>query len=167
MAWVYKVKYFSYDNILNANLEATQAMLGEAFIAVLRSLERALDDGWATEKKIHIWEDKWLPTPNTHKVISIPRAFKDFPMVSSLIDENTKWWKPDLVNSLFLHFEANEILKIPLSHNLPEDSLIWMGNKRGSFTVKNAYYIAKGLLDAGIAGENSSNHQASPFWKKI
>ena len=33
------------------NLEATQAMLGEAFIAVLRSLERALDDGWATEKK--------------------------------------------------------------------------------------------------------------------
>ena len=149
------------------NLEATQAMLGEAFIAVLRSLEMALDDGWATEKKIHIWEDKWLPTPNTHKVISIPRAFKDFPMVSSLIDENTKWWKPDLVNSLFLHFEANEILKIPLSHNLPEDSLSWMGNKRGSFTVKSAYYVAKGLLDAGIAGENSSNHQASPFWKKI
>ena len=42
-----------------------------------------------------------------------------------------------------------------------------MGNKRGSFTVKIAYYIAKGLLDGGAAGENSSNHQASPFWKKI
>ena len=88
-------------------------------------------------------------------------------MVSSLIDENTIWWKPDLVNSLFLHFEDNEILKIPLSHNLPEDLLIWMGNKRGSFTVKSVYHVAKGLLDGGTARENSSNHQASPFWKKI
>ena len=33
--------------------------------------------------------------------------------------------------------------------------------------MKIAYYIAKGLLDGGTAGENSSNHQASPFWKKI
>ena len=88
-------------------------------------------------------------------------------MVSSLIDENTIWWKPDLVNSLFLHFEDNEILKIPLSHNLPEDLLIWMGNKRGSFIVKSVYHVAKELLDGGTARENSSNHQASPFWKKI
>ena len=71
------------------------------------------------------------------------------------------------MKSLFLQFEANEILKIPLSHNLPEDSLIWLGNKKGSFMVKSVYYVAKKLVETGAAGESSSNHQAAPFWKKI
>ena len=53
-----------------------------------------------------------------------------FPMVSSLIDNDTKWWKVDMVRSIFLPFEANTILKIPMSYNLPEDSLIWIGNKK-------------------------------------
>ena len=118
-------------------------------------------------KRIHIWEDKWLPTPTTHKVISTPRYFGDFPMVSSLIDENSKWWKPDLVKALFLQFEANEILKIPLNHSLPEDSLIWLGNRKGSFTVKSAYYVDKELVELEAASASSSNHLASPFWKKI
>ena len=42
-----------------------------------------------------------------------------------------------------------------------------MGNKKGSFTVKSAYYVVRGLMDAGTTGEKSSNHQASPFWKRI
>ena len=66
-------------------------------------------------------------------------------MVSSLIDKETKWWKPNVVRTLFLPFEADTILKIPLSQRLPEDTLIWIGNKRGVFTVKNAYYIAAKL----------------------
>ena len=72
-----------------------------------------------------------------------------------------------LMKSLFLYFKANEILKISLSHNLPEDSLIWLGNKKGTFKVKRAYYVAKELVEIGTVGESSSNHQASPFWKKI
>ena len=115
----------------------------------------------------YILKSKWLPTPTTHKVISTLRDFDDFPMFTSLIDENSKWWKPDLVKSLFLHLEANEILKIPLSHNLPEDSLIWLGKKKGSFTMKSAYYVAKELEEFGATSTSSSNHLASPFWKKI
>ena len=63
-----------------------------------------------------------------------------------------------MVKYLFLHFEANEILKIPLSHNLAEDSLIWLGNKKGSFMVKSVYYVTKKLVKAGVAGESSANH---------
>lgn len=71
----------------------------------------------------------WLPTPITFKVISPPTNFGDFPMVSSLIDKDTKWWKADVVYPIFLPFKASTILLIPLSYNLPEDSLIWIGNK--------------------------------------
>jgi len=75
-------------------------------------------------KLIHIWDDKWLPTPSTFKVISPPNDIPQFPMVSSLIDPLTRWWNVDFIRASFLSFEANIILKIPLSHTLPEDKII-------------------------------------------
>ena len=77
-------------------------------------------------KLIIIWEDKWLPTPTTYKVISPPQPFDDFPMVFVLIDEDTKKWKVDTLKSLFLPFEVETILNIPLSYNLPKDKIIWV-----------------------------------------
>nr|POF09672.1 putative ribonuclease h protein [Quercus suber] len=88
-------------------------------------------------------------------------------MASSFIDENSKWWKPDLVKALFLQFEGNEILTIPLSCSFPEDSLIWLGNRNDSFSVKSAYYVAKDLVESEAKGASSSSHLASPFWRKI
>ena len=99
-------------------------------------------------KQIHIWDDKWLPTPSTHKVISPPVSLPIYPMVSSLIDPATKWWRAEMIRAAFLPFEADAILKIPISHNLPDDKLIWMGNNWGEFTVKNAYHVAHGLVEA-------------------
>ena len=124
MAQVYRAKYFPYDDILSAKLESNLSYAWRSIFNSLEVIRKRTRWRVGNGKRIHIWEDKLLPTPTTHKVIATLRAFEDFPMVSSLIDENTKWWKPDLVNSLFLHFEANEILKIPLSHNLPKDLLI-------------------------------------------
>ena len=84
-------------------------------------------------KLIHIWDDKWLPTPTTYKVISPPKDFGDFPMVLSLIDEDTKRWRRDRLDEIFLPFEVETILNIPISHHLPKDSIIWMGNKKRNF----------------------------------
>ena len=79
-------------------------------------------------------------------------------MVSSLIDEDIKWWKMDLVRSIFLAHEVATILKIPISFRLPDDQLVWIGNKRGSFTVKSAYYIAMRMVDDQEFGEYSAVH---------
>ena len=124
MARVYKAKCFPYDDILNAKLGSNPSYAWRSIFNSLEVIRKGTRWRVGNGKRIHIWEDKWLPTPTTHKVISTPRVFDDFSIVSSLIDENSKWWKLDLVKSLFLHFEANEILKIYLSHSLPEDSLI-------------------------------------------
>ena len=124
MARVYKAKCFPYDDILNAKLGSNPSHAWRSISNSLEVIRKGTRWRVGNGKRIHIWEDKWLPTPTTHKVISTLRVFDDFPMVASFIDENSKWWKLDLVKSLFLHFEAKEILKIPLSHSLPEDSLI-------------------------------------------
>ena len=116
---------------------------------------------------IHIWENKWLPTPTTYKVISPPRLFDDFPMVSALIDEATRRWKVDTLKSLFLPFEVETILNIPLNYNLPEDKIIWVGNKKGGFSVKSAYCVALTVLNPLERGECSSGDPRTPLWKRI
>ena len=95
-----------------------------------------------------------------------PKSFNDYPRVSVLIDRDTRRWKGDVVRSLFLHFEARTILNIPLCHSLPKDQIIWVGNRKGEFSVKSAYYITVGVIDTLEEGESSSGDSRSPLWKK-
>ena len=57
-------------------------------------------------------------------------------MVSSLIDNDTKWWKVDVVRSIFLPFEANTILKIPLSTTFLRIALYGLAIKRYIYRQK-------------------------------
>ena len=108
-----------------------------------------------------------MPTPTTYKVISPPKLFGDFPMVSSLIGRDTKRWKADIVNSIFLPFEVNTILNIPLSYNLHENKIIWVGNRKEEFTVKSAYYIALKVIEANDEGESSIGDSRNALWKRL
>lgn len=72
-----------------------------------------------------------------------------------------------MVKALFLPFEVETILKIPLSQNFPEDKLIWIGNKRGVFIVKSAYFIAAKLQVVKDGGECSSGDLNAQIWKKL
>ena len=64
-------------------------------------------------------------------------------------------------------FEAEIILKIPLSQNLPEDNLIWIGNKKGVFSVKSAYFIAANLQTDSDVGESSSRNSNAHLWRAL
>ena len=88
-------------------------------------------------------------------------------MVSSLIDVDTRRWKVDKLKRYFLPFEVDVILNISLSYTLLEDKIIWVGNKRGIFLVKNAYYIAMTVVEEVEVGESSSRDYRTPLWKKI
>ncbi|XP_075659049.1 uncharacterized protein LOC142628904 [Castanea sativa] len=88
-------------------------------------------------------------------------------MVSSLIDPTTKWWKVNIIRATFLPFEANTIVKIPLSHDLPKDKIIWIGNSHEVFTVKSAYHLAYALLKSNWSEECSTGDPCKPIWRKL
>ena len=73
----------------------------------------------------------------------------------------------DTLKSLFLPFEVETILNIPLSHNLPEDKIIWVGNNKGVFFVKSAYYVALSMINSSDSGECSYRDPRTPLWKRI
>ena len=108
-----------------------------------------------------------MPTPTTYKVISPSPLFDDFPMVSTLIDAETRRWKADLVRLLFLPFKANTILNMPLSYNLPEDKIIWVSSRKREFSVKSAYYIALKVVYTNEGGECSRGDTRTPLWKRM
>jgi len=49
---------------------------------------------------------------------------------------------------------------------LPEDKLVWIGNKRGEFTVKSAYFVATKLLNTRDEGNALLEIQMLGFGEK-
>ena len=64
-------------------------------------------------------------------------------------------------------FEADIILNIPLSYNLPDYQIIWIGNKKGEFSVKSTYYVAIPIIHPFNEGESPRDDPRFPLWKKM
>nr|POE52991.1 hypothetical protein CFP56_06853 [Quercus suber] len=160
-------RYFPTGDILNAKLGNSPSYSWRSIHSSLEVIRRRTRWRVGNKKLIHIWDDKWLPTPSTYKAISPPNNNPQFLMVSSLIDPMTNWWRVNLVRATFLPFEVDTILKIPLSHDLPEDKIIWLGNRRRVFTVKSVYHIALNLLNSMVGEECSNGDPCKPIWKKL
>ena len=56
---------------------------------------------------------------------------------------------------MFLPHEAKNILSIPLSTRLPQDSIIWSKNPSGVFSTRNAYQLL--ASDASTSSPGSLN----------
>ena len=167
VARVYRAKYYAHGDVLNASLGSRPSY---AWRTIMQGLEVVRGDSrWrvGNGKLIHIWNDKWLPTPTTYRVVSPPCDMNDFLMVSALIDHDLRSWKANLVKSIFLPFEADTILNIPISYNLSKDKLIWVGNRKGVFTVRSSYHVALNLVDCSDEGESSFGDPWERLWKKI
>ena len=72
-----------------------------------------------------------------------------------------------MVERLFLPHDITTILSIPLSHGLPDDSIIWVVRKHDNFSVKSANPIALDILEGKHKGESSNGDPTKPVWKKL
>ena len=68
-------------------------------------------------EQIDIWKDRWLPTSDSFKVVSL-RTTLESSKVAWLLDKETRSWDVSKVRSSFLPHEANTILGISISPRL-------------------------------------------------
>ena len=167
MARLYKAKYFLNNDVLSAKIGSNPSYAWRGIHQILEVLRQGTRWRVGNGKLTHIWDDKWLLTPSTYKVVSPPKDFGDLPMVSALIDTDTKRWRRDRLENIFLPFEVETILNIPISYHLPEDSIIWVGNKKWSFSVKSVYYVARRILEKEGHGTSSLGDVCAPLWKRM
>ena len=109
MSHLYKAKYYPNGDVLNASVGSRPCYAWKSIHKSLEVIKQGTRWRVGNGKMIHIRDDKWLPTPTTYKVISPQKDFGDFPMVSALIDHDTKTWRRDRLERIFLPFEAETI----------------------------------------------------------
>ena len=81
-----------------------------------------LDNGlrWqvGTGNKIRIWQDRWLPTPPSFKVVTPCSVMSKMATVDNHIDPITRSWHVSMIDHVFLPHEAEVIKSIPLSNRI-------------------------------------------------
>ena len=86
IARVLKARYFPSGDIFSATLGSNPSYSWQRIFNSVEVIRKGTRWRVGNGKQIHIWDDKWLPTPTIHKVITPPNNLLTFPMVSSFID---------------------------------------------------------------------------------
>ena len=113
---------------------------------------------------ISVLGDKWIPNHPTNKVLHPPNELVDEMAVSELIDPEVHVWRSDLIMSLFHREDADAITKIPLSRRVVLDSISWLHNKNGKFTIKSTYKVARKMRGNGNRAESSGGCVGKLIW---
>ena len=89
-------------------------------------------------------------------------------LVSELIDWNISQWDRFLIDKAFSKYDAEAILRIPLSRRYVLDVMVWMHNKNGWYSVRSGYHTARNLLrESNQEGEGSNLWECSNVWARI
>ena len=95
---VFKAKYFARYSFRKAQLWSRPSYVWRSIMVAMDIIEKGSRWVIGKGKRVHIWEDRWIPTPNSFKVVRV--------MVSSLINMDIRSWDVAKVNNTFLPFEA-------------------------------------------------------------
>lgn len=87
---------------------------------------------------IDIWNHRWLSETTPGRIVS-PRPAVNLKKVSDLLLPNSKQWNLDLIDGVFLPWEAKVIKGIYVPEDNSDDSLIWPLTPSGAYSVKSAY----------------------------
>ncbi|KAJ8429173.1 LOW QUALITY PROTEIN: hypothetical protein Cgig2_010123 [Carnegiea gigantea] len=90
---------------------------------------------------LNIWQDRRIPRLTTFKPIIPPNPLYAQYKVIDLIDYVNGRWHESLVNHIFLPYDAELILNIPLCDSWPSDKLIWHYHPHGTFTIHSLYHM--------------------------
>ena len=168
---ILKARYFLDRNFMEAQLGPKPSYTWRSLLAGRNVLENGLRWSIGNGQNVRIWDDRWLPTPKSFKVVSPRPQELNGTMVESLLDRVAGGWNKNLVRDMFLPFESEAILSIPISLSFPEDSLLWAWTQNGRYTVRSGYKVAcNGLLEQRgklEGGEASNPKKWKEFWSLI
>ncbi|XP_023898690.1 uncharacterized protein LOC112010575 [Quercus suber] len=94
-------------------------------------------------ESIDVTKDKWIPNYLSNKLLHPVIDMKEGWKVSNLIDWDIHGWRRDILMAKFNRDEVEAVCRIPLSRRVMEDSMVWLHNRRGVYTVRSGYHLAR------------------------
>ena len=87
--------------------------------------------------------------------------------MSELIDSVSHCWRRDVIMSSFHREDVVAICKIHLSHRQALDSMVWLHNRKGVYSVRSMYHIARRVMRKEDRAESSRGPSGLQVWKKL
>ncbi|XP_021760550.1 uncharacterized protein LOC110725370 [Chenopodium quinoa] len=164
VAKVLKAKYYPNGDFMSSELGATpsyswRGIWGSKWV-INRGARWRVGDGL----DILVWKSPWIPGTSSRKVVSPRGEASEDMRVCDLLQLAAAQWNVPLIDKLFLPFERDRILSIPVSFRLPRDRMCWDLERDGVYSVRSAYRAIFG--DVGVEGVASSSSPTS-IWKKV
>ena len=160
---MYKAKYFPNGDFLNALLGRQPPYSWHSIMEAQKFVQLGCCWQIGNGGSVSLWRDKWLPSPPSHKPATVLHFFPNDALVFALIYPEIATWKSDIIHEVFLPYNVEAILSIPLSSSLPTDRLIWAYTPSGWFTVSSAYYVARQARCDTHQGESSTSQPMVSF----
>ena len=156
----FKVRYFPRSSFLDAKKFPRCSYLWRSLLATLPIYCWRVGNG----SSISVLGNKWIPNHPTNKVFHPPNELVDEMAISKLIYLEVHVWRSDMIMSLFHREDADAITKIPLSRKVVPDSISWLHNKNGKFSVKSTYKLARRMRGNGNWAESSRGYVGKIIW---
>ncbi|XP_075670120.1 uncharacterized protein LOC142639868 [Castanea sativa] len=93
-------------------------------------------------------KDKWIPHYPSNTILHPVSDMKEGWKVSDLIDWDLHRWRRDILMAKFNRDEVEAVCRIPLSRRVVEDNMVWLHNKKGEYTYRSMYHLARQILCA-------------------
>ncbi|WCJ39586.1 Ribonuclease H-like superfamily protein [Euphorbia peplus] len=164
---ILKAKYFRESDLLNAPACSSSSFFWQGVWEALKSFRRGLMNRVGNGLSIRIWEDNWIPTSNSKKLLLCLENDRS-EWVAELIDVEVKAWDRSKLRRFFMESDVEEIIKIPISFRLPRDEMYWGLTRSGEFSVKSCYFLTEGARFVGTQVSSSSGEVSQAFkevWK--
>ncbi|KAA3482707.1 reverse transcriptase [Gossypium australe] len=91
-------------------------------------------------KDISVLNDVWIPDSHILRLSSHVTHLSDSKVVD-LIDDSSREWKKELLETTFSEDIVAKIACIPLAREVHEDMIAWRGESSGEFTVRSVYKL--------------------------
>lgn len=166
IAKCFKANYYPHTDIL-------QAKVGNYPSYAWKSIQNAI---WVISKgscwrigdggSINIWEDNWVPTYKGLKVMTTKGPNHFVNRVKDLINSQESLWNKVILEDQFISIDIDQISQIPLINTTNPDSLMWMHDPTGIYSVKSGYNTLRTWQTQQINNTSTSSDETL-IWKKI
>lgn len=162
VARIMKARYFKHSSFMEAKAGYQPSFIWRSILWGREVTENGLRWRIGNDEQVKVYQSKWLPRPDTFKLISPPKLHSET-AVSELINEKHEW-DEELIRQNFLRVDAEQITRIPLPRQPNPDQVVWHYDKKGEYSVKSGYQLALKMKTPDMA---SCSEEKQNFWKAI